>query len=119
MRLAIPFALVLLAGCATQPPIELPVKNQEADVAVAVHCPTADKLGPEPDYPDTAEALTAAMKHPDAQARLKANPADVQALTDVLEDIANRLRLVLEGRLMRIQRDREKQAALDGCAKGA
>jgi hypothetical protein len=50
------------------------------------------KLGPEPAYPDTDAAL--------------------QATPDIFEGV----KLLLEGRLERIQRDREKSAALAACA---
>lgn len=104
-------SLALLAACAGQDK-EPAVKIQEAKVAVAVHC--NPDLGREPEYPDTTAALVR-VPHPDAVARLKTNPADVAALTDEIDNLGYQARLLLKGRLMRIQRDREKSAALAGC----
>jgi hypothetical protein len=104
-------SLALLAACATKDK-EPGIKIQEAKVAVAVHC--NPDLGREPDYPDTAATLVR-VPHPDAVARLKANPADVAALTDEIANLGYQARLLLKGRLMRIQRDGEKSAALAGC----
>jgi hypothetical protein len=59
-------------------------------VNVPVYC--HPKLGAEPAYPDTDAALQAAP------------------------DIFTGVQLLLEGRLERIQRDREKSAALAACA---
>lgn len=59
-------------------------------VSVPIYC--HPKLGPEPAYPDTDAAL--------------------QSVPDIFEGV----KLLLEGRLERIQRDKEKSAALDACA---
>jgi hypothetical protein len=103
--------LLLLAGCTGQDK-EREVKIQEGKVAVAVHCDP--DIGKEPDYPDTSAVLLQ-VPHPDAVARLKANAADVAALTDEIDNLGYQLKALLKGRLKRIQRDREKSAALAGC----
>lgn len=62
----------------------------EVPVPTPVYC--KPKLGPDPAYPDTDAALKAG--------------------TDIFAEV----QLLLEGRDERIQRDKEKQAALDACA---
>lgn len=62
---------------------------KEVDVPVAVHC--KPNLGPDPNYPDTPAALRAAP------------------------DLFTRVKLLVEGRLMRIQREQELKAALQAC----
>lgn len=90
-------AMMLLAlfGCAARPappdPV-VPVQLQPVKEAVPVRC--APNIGPEPDYPDTDAALKAAP------------------------NLFERVKLLLAGRLLRIQRDQEKTAALDGCRNG-
>jgi hypothetical protein len=66
-----------------------PIETQTVDVPIPVHC--RPDLGPEPSYPDTDAALQAAP------------------------DLFVSVRLLLEGRLMRIQRDLEQSAALTAC----
>lgn len=86
---AIALAGALLGGCATT----IPQPPKTVEVPVPVRC--APALGPEPAYPDTDAALKAKAGDPFAQ---------VQLLT--------------EGRLLRIQRDLEKSAALLACESG-
>jgi hypothetical protein len=84
--------LLCVAGaCATtgEPPAPH-VMVHTVPVPVPVRC--TPNLGPEPLYPDTDAALRAA---PNLFARVK---------------------LLVAGRLMRIQRDAEKTAALQACA---
>lgn len=111
-NLSIIAALALgLAACGKPLP---EVQTQIAKVPVQQPCHTAAKLGPEPDYSDTAAKL-AAVPHPDAMARLKQNPADPQALLDQMENLGYQIKALLKGRADRIQRDKEKSAALAGC----
>lgn len=78
---------VILTGCATT--AVAPVRTVTVDIPVPVHCNPA--LGPEPNYPDSDAALRAAP------------------------DLFSRVKLLLEGRLMRIQRQAELSAALKAC----
>lgn len=82
-----------LAGCATTPhePPEPVVRTVEVKVAQPVPCPALAELGPEPDYPDTDEAIR--------------NAAGVGDLA----------KLYAQGRLMRAQRLSEYAAAKVGC----
>lgn len=80
-------AAVFLTGCATTA-VE-PIHTVVVDVPVAVHC--APVIGSEPAYPDTDAAIRAAP------------------------DLFSRVKLLLEGRLMRIQRQAELSAALKAC----
>lgn len=81
------------AGCGTTGGIPL-IQPQIVKVAVPVPCPALKKLGPEPTYPDTPQALKAAP------------------------NIFERLKLLLAGRLLRIERDAEKSAVLAACDTG-
>lgn len=81
-------ALVILGGCATVSPVP-PVKTVTVDVPVAVHCNPV--TGPDPEYPDSDAALKAAP------------------------DLFTRVKLLLEGRLMRAEREHELQVALTAC----
>lgn len=95
MRVLAAVALaLLLTACADKPePAPEPsVILQPAKEAVPVRC--NPQLGPEPDYPDTDAALKAAP------------------------NLFERVKLLLAGRLLRIQRDLEKSAALEGCRNG-
>jgi len=77
-----------LNACASVP---VPPKTVEVPVAVRCH----PDIGPEPTYPDTDAALKTKDGDPFGQ-----------------------VQLLLEGRLLRIQRDVEKSAALDTCENG-
>jgi hypothetical protein len=114
MKKAIIALALLLAGCAAVAPPEAKVEIKTANIAVGLHC--KPKVGPDPAYPDTAATL-AAVPHPDAVARLqmKDNARDVTALVDELDNLGYQIKLLLEGRNARIQRDGEKTAALKGC----
>lgn len=86
-------AAALAAGCQTTPqePPEPVVRTVEVKVATPVPCPALAELGPEPAYPDTAEAIEAAP--------------DIGALAQ----------LYAQGRLLRMQRLAEYTAAKAGC----
>lgn len=79
----------LLAACGHRPAPPPIIKTIEVQVPVPVYC--NPNLGPEPAYVDNDEALAAAP------------------------DILSAMTLRIVGRLQRIDRDREKSAALDGC----
>lgn len=86
-------AAPVLAGCATTPhePPEPVVRTVEVKVAQPVPCPALEALGPEPDYPDTDEALRNAP------------------------GVGDLAKLYAQGRLMRVQRLAEYAAAKVGC----
>ena len=88
-------AMVLLASCAgTTPAPEPRVITREVAVPVPDYsCQRGvlERLGPEPEYPDREAALVAAP------------------------NIFERVKLLLAGRVLRIQRDIEKSAALRAC----
>jgi hypothetical protein len=88
-RLAL-IAVLFLAGCQSTPPLDPRVQVRTVETPVPVRC--RPDLGPEPDYPDTDDALRAAP------------------------DLFVRVRLLLAGRLLRIARDQQKTAALAACA---
>lgn len=85
--IALCVAVAFLAACTTMgtPKVETVLVN----VPVPIRC--VPNLGPEPQYPDTNEALAA------------------------VSDIFTGTQLLLAGRLMRIARDEEKTAALKAC----
>lgn len=74
--------LLALAACAHAPaePVEPQVRTQTVNVAVPVPCKALVELGPEPEYPDTPEAIQQA------------------------ETIADVAVLYAQGRAMRVQR---------------
>jgi hypothetical protein len=80
------FAIIVMCSCASSGPqiVKIPVPTP-------VYCDTS-KLGRDPVYPDTDQALAA------------------------VADPFTAVQLLTMGRLDRIQRDHEKQAALDACA---
>lgn len=82
---------LLLAGCETAPPPvpEPRIVTVEIPVPTPVQC--RPNIGPEPDYPDTDAALAAAP------------------------NLFERVKLIVAGRLMRIARERELNAALREC----
>lgn len=90
-RLAVLIAALALAACGTPPKPEPQIVIQRVEVPVPVKCNAAAALGPEPSYPDTAEAIRAAPS------------------------LFERVQLLLAGRVQRIQRDAEKSAALSAC----
>lgn len=75
-------ALLLLTSCSSvpTPPPEPVVVTKEVKVAVPVPCAALEKIGAEPDYPDTDKALAAAP------------------------NLFERVKLLLQGRLMRVER---------------
>lgn len=90
MKHALAAALtLLLASCAGKPPPEPVIKTQIVNLPVAVHC--KPDIGPDPQYPDTADALAKAP------------------------DLFTRVKLLVAGRLLRIQRETELLAAVHGC----
>lgn len=105
----LPLALLLLAfvlaGCQSVPPVipEPIIKVQIVEVPVPVRCNAKEQLGPEPDYVDTAEALRA-VPFPDAATEM-----------DMLSNWFYHTKLLVAGRLQRIQRDLEKSAVIEAC----
>ncbi len=83
------FAGLILGGCASTPS-EPRIETRTVEIPTPVRC--HPDLGAPPDYPDTDAALQAAP------------------------DLFARVRLLLAGRLMRIARDQQTQAALQACA---
>jgi hypothetical protein len=83
-------ALVCASGCATSGPP--PVQTQRVDVAVPVRCDP--DIGPQPAYPDSDVALRAAS------------------------GLFDRVRLMVAGRLMRMEREGELNAGLTACEAG-
>lgn len=94
MTKAFLLASSLLAGCATgnRVPLEPTVRTVEVRVPVVVPCPALERLGPRPNYPDTNPALTAAI------------------------GIADKVRLLLAGRVLRMAREDAAEAAMQACA---
>jgi hypothetical protein len=87
--------LLLVTGCAAAPERPRPepeIRTVEVQIPVVVACPALARLGPEPAYPDTAEALRAAP------------------------NIYVRTQLLLAGRGLRIARQAAVEAALAACA---
>lgn len=87
MKRALIMAL-MLASCASQPQKAV-VKTVTVNVPVAAPC--LKDIGPEPAYADTDAALKAAP------------------------DLFTRVRLLLAGRLQRMDRDAKRAAADSGC----
>lgn len=85
-------ATLVAGGCQTTPrePVER-LDVQVVEVSIPIPCPALANLGPEPTYPDTDEAIQ--------QAR----------------NIAERALLYATGRVMRVNRLREYQAAAAAC----
>lgn len=81
---------ITLSACAATAPVTPQVVTREVQIPVAVKC--HPDIGPEPSYPDTDAALKAA---PDLYTKV----ADLVA-----------------GRLLRIAREAQLNAALSGCA---
>ena len=93
-RVLVAAALALAATACHTTPSEPPqpvVRTVEVAVQVPVPCPALDQLGPEPVYPDTADAI---------------------ANADGIGELA---RLYATGRLMRIQRLAEYAAVKQAC----
>lgn len=88
MRYAAIFMLLLVAACAAKPP-EPVIKTVTVEVPVAAAC--LRDIGPEPIYADNDAALKAAP------------------------DLFTRVKLLLAGRLQRIDRDTKRMAADLGC----
>jgi hypothetical protein len=80
-------ALFLLAACAHKP--EPVIRTVTVTVPVAVPCKV--NVGPEPEYADTDSALRAAP------------------------DLFSRVKLLLAGRIQRMQREAELNAAVRAC----
>lgn len=86
--------LLMLSGCggrAMLPPPEPVIKTVEVKVPTPVPCAALAKLGPEPSYADTDAALAATP------------------------DIFEASRILLKGRLQRLQRLAEYGAAKTAC----
>ncbi len=88
MRRAIILALFLV-GCAPSAPPEPVIKTVTVNVPVTVPC--KKDIGPEPQYADTDAALRAAP------------------------NLYERVRLLVAGRLQRIQREADRIAAYSAC----
>lgn len=89
MKTGVLIIAVLLAGCAAAAPPEPVVKTVTVNVPVTVPC--KKDIGPEPQYADTDAALRAAP------------------------NLYERVRLLVAGRLQRIQREADRIAAYSGC----
>lgn len=84
--------VVLLVGCAGQQERPEPeVRTVEVKVEVPIRCKALDDLGAEPEYPDTDAALKAAP------------------------NIFERTKLLVRGRLLRVGRLGQYQAARASC----
>ena|SRR5438309_3196598 len=81
----------MLCACASHPPST--VAPRTVEIAVPVACRVS--LQPEPNWPDTDEALRSAP------------------------GLFDRVKLLVAGRLLRVARARELNAALEACANGA
>jgi len=81
-------ALLCLTGCAAKPEPKIEIRT--VNIPVAVPCKV--DIGEKPKYPDTDEALISAS------------------------NILERAMLVMAGRILRIQREIELEAAINGCA---
>lgn len=82
-------ACALLSACQSTVPAEPRIEIQTVKVPVATSC--KPNLGPDPVYPDTDAALQAAP------------------------NLFEKAKLVMAGRLLRIQREIELRAALAAC----
>lgn len=80
---------LILGGCASTPAPPR-IETRTVEIPTPVRC--RPDLGPAPDYPDTDAALQAAP------------------------DLFARVRLLLAGRLLRIARAQQTEAALEACA---
>lgn len=85
--------LILLTGCATtqSPPPEPVIRTVEVKVPVPQPCKALDELGAEPSYPDTDDAVRGAP------------------------DLFERVKLLLQGRLLRQARLGQYKAARSSC----
>lgn len=83
-------AALALTACATD---DAPKPITTITVKIPVNVPCVPNIGPAPAYPDTDAAVKAA---PDLFARVK---------------------LIVAGRVLRIQREAELNAAIEGCSK--
>lgn len=95
-------ACLLLMGCETTRTPEPVIQIREVKVPVPVAC--KPDLGAEPVYPDTAAELA---KVP--------YPKDPTLPQQVL-NLGDQVKKLLKGRVLRIQRATEYQAAIKGCA---
>ena len=89
MRRAVILLALALAGCATHRP-EPVIVTRTVEVPVIVRC-IPPELRPEPDYPDTDDALRNAA------------------------DAAERYARMAAGRLLRMARQRETEAVINAC----
>lgn len=95
----------MLSACQTTPPVlpEPIIMTQIVEVPVPVRCNAKEQLGAEPAYVDTDEAIRATpFPNPMTEAEL-------------LSNWFYHTKLLTAGRLQRIQRDREKTAAIEAC----
>ena len=83
--------IAILTSCASTPPPTPRIQTVEVKVAVPVECEALTRLGPEPDYPDS-------------DAELKAAP-----------DLFERVKLLLQGRYLRLARLAQYEAARASC----
>jgi hypothetical protein len=109
--------VMLLSGCTTTPP-DMPPGPPPAPppmtVNVPLPTPCAPQITPEPNYPDTREAILAAP-FPGAEDRLMANPMDTEAMGQVLDNLRHRVRLLAAGWPLKNARIAELTAALKAC----
>lgn len=110
-------AALLVAGCAAMPMDVAPTPAVDALVTeskIPVPVPCAPQISPEPNYPDTREAILAAP-FPGAEDRLMADPMDTTAMQQVLENLRHRVRLMAAGWPLKNARISELTAALKAC----
>lgn len=112
MRFLLCAALALgLSGCITDsaaPPSTPPVIKE----MVPEKC--KPELGPDPQYVDNDASLLA-VPFPGAEDRWQKNNADVEAADQAAQNLFYRVKLYVAGRLQRIQRENELNAALKAC----
>ena len=105
MKRSIIMVGITLAGCQTVAPVipEPIIMVQIVEVPVPVRCNAKEQLGPEPEYVDSDEQIIAVP--------FSDPTTDAQALANWFYHT----KLLVAGRLQRIQRDREKTAAIEAC----
>lgn len=112
-------AIFALIGCASAPKPQLAQRPPVVDVQtrdVIVRVPCNVDVGATPTFPDTKEALLAAP-HPDAEAKLMADPMDAEAFKQVQENLAYRTQLIASSWANKNARIATLEGALEACKK--